>query len=64
MQWTRFDPDGDYIRRYVPELADVEAPEIHDPDPATRDRTGYPAPIVDHREAIEAYRAAVAANRG
>lgn len=64
VQSTRFDATGDYIRRYVPELADVEAPEIHDPDPATRDRTGYPAPIVDHREAIEAYRAAVAANRG
>ena len=40
VQGKKFDPDGDYIRRYVPELADVPAPEIHEP----RD------PIVDHAE--------------
>jgi deoxyribodipyrimidine photo-lyase len=40
LQGKKFDPDGDYIRRYVPELADVPAPEIHEP----RD------PIVDHAE--------------
>lgn len=60
-QSRRFDPDGTYIRRYVEELADVEAPGIHEPDAATRERTGYPAPLVDHHEAIDAYRAAVAA---
>jgi deoxyribodipyrimidine photo-lyase len=40
LQGKKFDPDGDYIRRYVPELADVPAPEIHEP----RD------PIVDHAD--------------
>ncbi|MBA2697411.1 MAG: deoxyribodipyrimidine photo-lyase [Nocardioidaceae bacterium] len=39
-QGKKFDPDGDYIRRYVPELRDVPAPEVHQPR----------APIVDHRE--------------
>jgi deoxyribodipyrimidine photo-lyase len=63
VQSTRFDPTGDYIRRYVPELADVPAPEIHEPSPATRARVGYPPAMVDHREAIEAYRAQLAAQR-
>ena len=63
VQSTRFDPTGDYIRRYVPELADVPAPEIHEPSPATRSRVGYPPAMVDHREAIEAYRAQLAAQR-
>jgi deoxyribodipyrimidine photo-lyase len=60
VQSTRFDPTGDYIRRYVPELADVPAPQIHEPDEATRARVGYPPAIVDHREAIAAYRATLA----
>jgi deoxyribodipyrimidine photo-lyase len=30
-QSRRFDPDGDYIRRYVPELREVGAPGIHEP---------------------------------
>ena len=55
-QGERFDRHGHYIRRYVPELADLEGRAIHDPDDASRRARGYPAPIVDHREAIEAYR--------
>jgi deoxyribodipyrimidine photo-lyase len=57
-QSRRFDPAGDYIRRYVPELADVAAPGVHWPDAEVRRRCGYPAPIVDHAEAIAAFRAA------
>ncbi len=56
-QGLRFDPDGDYVRRYVPELATLEGKAVHDPDAETRLRVGYPAPIVDHHEAIEEYRA-------
>ena len=59
VQSTRFDADGEYIRRYVPELADVAAPEIHEPSAETRARTGYPTAVVDHREAIAEYRAAL-----
>ncbi len=59
VQSRRFDPDGVYIRRYVPELGDVDAPEIHEPGEATRQRTGYPAPMVDHKEAIAEFRAAL-----
>ena len=48
-QSEKFDPDGTYIRRWVPELADLDDRAVHDPStapdgprPATR------APIVDH----------------
>jgi len=47
-QARRFDPHGTYVRRYVPELADLPDRAVHDPDPAERRRRGYPEPIVDH----------------
>jgi deoxyribodipyrimidine photo-lyase len=50
LQSERFDQDGEYIRRYVPELKDLENKSIHWPDDATRKRLGYPMPIVNHRE--------------
>jgi deoxyribodipyrimidine photo-lyase len=57
LQGQRFDPGGEYICRHVPELAGLPAAEVHDPGPAARRQRGYPEPIVDHREAIAAYRA-------
>ncbi len=45
-QGKKFDPDGTYVRRWVPELAEVPASQIHEP----RHVSGYPQPIVDHRE--------------
>lgn len=57
-QGKRFDPDGAYIRRWVPELASVEA--VHDPPAAARSACGYPEPIVDlgtsRTRAIEAFK--------
>ena len=47
-QGRRFDADGTYIRTWVPELVDAEDP--HEPSEADRERSGYPRPIVDHRE--------------
>ncbi|MHB1595166.1 MAG: cryptochrome/photolyase family protein [Streptosporangiaceae bacterium] len=55
-QGQRYDPDGEYIRRWLPELGWLPAGVIHDPDPASRQISGYPAPLVDHREAINRYR--------
>ena len=46
LQGRKFDPDGTYIRRWVPELADLPAKEIHEPSGVA----GYPAPIVDHKK--------------
>ena len=57
VQGTRFDPAGVYVRRYVEELADLPGKGVHDPDPETRARVGYPAPIVDHHEAIAEFKA-------
>jgi deoxyribodipyrimidine photo-lyase len=62
LQGEKFDPDGAYVRRYVPELAGLDARYIHRPWAAPEDvlrRAGvrlgvtYPHPIVDHAEARE-----------
>ncbi len=47
-QGRKFDPDAAYVRRWVPELVDVD--DAHDPDEETRRRVGYPLPLVDHAE--------------
>ena len=57
-QALRFDPDGAYVRRYVPELASLPANTIHEPwklGATTLARLGYPAPLVDHAEASAAF---------
>ena len=56
-QGQRFDPGGEYIRRYVPELDGVPASEIHDPPPDVRKAHRYPQPILDHAQAARAWRA-------
>ncbi|MFE3448964.1 cryptochrome/photolyase family protein [Nonomuraea sp. NPDC059194] len=44
-QARRFDPDGDYVRRYVPELADAPPSLVHEPWQADRPVRAYPAPL-------------------
>ena len=63
VQGRRFDPSGDYIRRYLPELGDLDGDAVHWPGSAERERIGYPAPLVDHHEAIAAYRAGLSAGK-
>jgi len=55
-QGRRFDPDGAYIRRWVPELAGLEGAYVHEPwTHPDGPPHGYPEPIVDHgRERAEA----------
>ena len=51
-QAERFDPDGAYVRRWVPELAHVPRRDLHAPWTATTGiPLGYTPPIVDHAEA-------------
>ncbi len=54
-QGERFDPDGDYVRRWVPELTDVPTRFIHQPwmDGELLRKTGYPLPMVDLRASRE-----------
>jgi deoxyribodipyrimidine photo-lyase len=61
-QGERFDPDGTYVRRWVPELASLDARCIHSPWTAPDGvlqaakvilGKTYPEPIVDHTEARE-----------
>ncbi len=54
LQSKKFDPDGDYIRTYIPELRDVEGNAIHEPRALDGTRPdAYPEKIVDHKEARE-----------
>jgi deoxyribodipyrimidine photo-lyase len=49
-QAQRFDKSGEYVRRYVPELASLDASAIQTPwklPAAQRERLGYPSPIVE-----------------
>jgi len=49
-QGERFDPEGDYVRRFVPELEGLEGSAIHRPEASPLLAPGYPAPIVSHAE--------------
>jgi deoxyribodipyrimidine photo-lyase len=57
LQQRRHDPDGEYVRRWVPELRDVPLPRLATPHEMTDSEQreagcvigrDYPAPIVDH----------------
>ena len=47
-QGERFDPDGVYVRRWVPELEGLPGKAVHRPWAARPRSSAYPAPIVDH----------------
>ncbi|KAK4503763.1 hypothetical protein PRZ48_004678 [Zasmidium cellare] len=55
LQSEKFDKDGEYIRKWVPELAGIEGNAIHDPYGRGKgkeaEKAGYPKPIVDHKTA-------------
>ncbi|GGK56273.1 cryptochrome/photolyase family protein [Ornithinimicrobium pekingense] len=61
-QGQRFDPDGDYVRRWVPELAHLPGRAVHEPwEHPEGYAHGYPERIVDHaeerKEALRRYEA-------
>jgi len=52
-QGLRFDPDGDYVRRYLPELRGLPGAAAHEPWKHPLLAVDYPAPVVDHAEERE-----------
>jgi deoxyribodipyrimidine photo-lyase len=68
-QAARFDPDGDYVRRHLPELDGVPGDAVQRPwrlDAAARHRLDYPEPILDPEETprLRRRRGAKRAGRG
>jgi deoxyribodipyrimidine photo-lyase len=61
-QSEKFDA-GDYIRKWVPELAGVSDPYIHDPEEYGVRPANYPAKIIGHRQARERALAAFASTK-
>lgn len=56
-QAERFDPDGVYVRRWVPELASVRGKAIFRPwEMEGFEELDYPLPIVDHHDAVAEFR--------
>lgn len=60
LQSKKFDPKGEFIREWCPELAKLPDDQIHMPTRGLFDDLDYPAPIVDHdvqrKRAVELYR--------
>ncbi len=53
-QASRFDPKGEYIKTWVPELREVDSSNLHDPRKLRESIPAgleYPEPLVDHRSA-------------
>ncbi|MFB9461738.1 cryptochrome/photolyase family protein [Streptomyces cinereospinus] len=60
LQGRRYDPDGAYVRRWVPELAEVPGPAVHEPWKLGPERAAldYPEPLVDLAEGLARFRRA------
>lgn len=53
-QGLKFDPDGEYVRRWVPELSHLKGALAHEPwESPDGYAHGYPKPLVDHAEERE-----------
>ncbi|RDX35835.1 deoxyribodipyrimidine photolyase [Kangiella sp. HD9-110m-PIT-SAG07] len=49
-QSKRFDPEGEFIRKLVPELKGLDKKSIHNPTTEQRKDLGYPEPVIDYKE--------------
>ncbi|MFC8866514.1 cryptochrome/photolyase family protein [Streptomyces sp. NPDC057148] len=59
VQGKRFDPRGAYVRRWVPELSDVDDRFVHEPWRLPQDvraRLDYPGPLLDLSEGLARFR--------
>ena len=64
LQSMKFDPEGIYIKKFIPELSHLDRKNIH--SPSSYQRGDYPRPIVDHGErrelALQTYKRAANLN--
>ncbi|MGW8884494.1 cryptochrome/photolyase family protein [Streptomyces sp. NPDC055749] len=61
LQGKRYDPDGAYVRRWVPELGGIEGGEVHEPwklKGLDRARYDYPEPVVELAEGLARFKEA------
>jgi deoxyribodipyrimidine photo-lyase len=63
LQATKVDPDGDYVRHWIPELRGIAGPAVHQPwTQPGGPPNNYPGPLVDHpsehAEALRRYHGA------
>ncbi|AKZ60125.1 Deoxyribodipyrimidine photo-lyase [Streptomyces ambofaciens ATCC 23877] len=59
VQGRRFDPDGAYVHRWVPELRDVDGKRVHEPWRLPEDQRAaldYPAPLIDLADGLDRFR--------
>ncbi|RBO84972.1 deoxyribodipyrimidine photo-lyase [Marinomonas aquiplantarum] len=63
-QSETYDKHGDFIRRFVPELARLDNKSIHNPTPQQRQECQYPMPVLDYKPARLAAIAAFDALKG
>ncbi|MFG3001137.1 cryptochrome/photolyase family protein [Streptomyces sp. NPDC048340] len=58
-QGLKYDPDGAYVHRWVPELAGLPAPRVHEPwrlPAAERARYDYPEPVIGLSDGLDRFR--------
>ena len=49
LQGYKFDPEGNYVRKFIPELSHIPGPEVHEPWLLVDGlQGGYPEPMLDH----------------
>ncbi len=60
-QSRKIDPDGKFIKQFVPELAKIDGIDLHEPQPLLLSNVDYPLPIIDRTESrarvMEAFKA-------
>ena len=60
-QASKFDPEANYIRRWLPELAHINTKDLITGDIGALERRGYPEPIVNHKQQQARFKALYAA---